>query len=419
MSLPASFSPSLYIQITDLPGTHVGDYRVKSKQARLNDLKAFIFSEPVADPARLKEIRAADLDELLTAAEGNRAKGGGASEKDKIALLREMADIDSAAVSNSGDDAEAPADAKVTGGEEAPVIDERQVDRVNRRFRERLEDEFSYIYGPGLVKQVALVFDLKEVEQKQKVYDKLRAKLESQIDRYLTRMRLLGLREEEDRIRSQSELADLPAGTSRATSVYTEAPEHAPDMTPKERAALAKRRAKVKFTERDQTGVCLPFAQQWAKDKYKGEGMRPKKEALTYFIEALQNARQELLDAQRRAPRDIAPSCFVTFRDRWACSAATAALHRRTTTAWITQPAPDAEDVVWSNLRLRGWERGIRWFVTTSIIALIVINFTVIITFVQGEIPTRFSFMIRSAKPTCLSARANKRLICKVFRHTR
>jgi hypothetical protein len=65
-------------------------------------------------------------------------------------------------------------------------------------------------------------------------------------------------------------------------------------------------------------------------------------------------------DAAAASEGAYAPAAFVTFKERSAATAAAAGMHSHDECAWRVQPAPGTDEIVWSNLGMRHWQRVVR-----------------------------------------------------------
>jgi hypothetical protein len=50
---------------------------------------------------------------------------------------------------------------------------------------------------------------------------------------------------------------------------------------------------------------------------------------------------------------------------------------------WKTSPAPAPAEILWNNVQLRSWERGIRYLLNWGIVFTLIICFVPIVAFVQ------------------------------------
>ncbi|GLC51875.1 hypothetical protein PLESTB_000558000 [Pleodorina starrii] len=97
-------------------------------------------------------------------------------------------------------------------------------------------------------------------------------------------------------------------------------------------------------------------------------GVRPVRvEALVFWSERLRALVGQIGEAQARTRGlQATPAAFVTFSSRKAQVIAASSLHQHVEFLWRVQPAPDAAEVLWANLRMRSWERMLRQLASWS-----------------------------------------------------
>ena len=126
----------------------------------------------------------------------------------------------------------------------------------------------------------------------------------------------------------------------------------------------------------------IPVPPGWVYDRY---GAKPVSvDELEYLILKLENLRERVNSAQHRAIETVVPTAFVTFTTRWAQVVSSTSMHHHFETVWRTEGAPSPNEVVWENLKWRGWERSVRRTFVWSAFFLLVAFFMVPITLVQA-----------------------------------
>lgn len=104
--------------------------------------------------------------------------------------------------------------------------------------------------------------------------------------------------------------------------------------------------------------VTGPTMGAWGTEKY---GKKPKKvDAFEFYIDRLEYLRSEILKEQVEAKKKDYSSAFVTFKTRRTQVIASQVMMSEDLSTWVTRPAPQPEEIIWNNLRLRLPERQIR-----------------------------------------------------------
>ena len=87
----------------------------------------------------------------------------------------------------------------------------------------------------------------------------------------------------------------------------------------------------------------------------------------------------------RQAEADVTaePTAFVTFRSRVAQTIASTALQDHDTGAWTVAPAPGPDEIIWTNLGMRAWLRGIRSLIVNAAYICIILFYGLPVTALQ------------------------------------
>jgi len=78
---------------------------------------------------------------------------------------------------------------------------------------------------------------------------------------------------------------------------------------------------------------------------------------LQWHLDRLEGAHRKLKLARAAATERPSPAAFVTFTSRWPAVVAATALHTQDETVWRLQAAPNPDEVIWTALHRRLWER--------------------------------------------------------------
>ncbi|KAJ8771370.1 hypothetical protein K2173_026547 [Erythroxylum novogranatense] len=89
-------------------------------------------------------------------------------------------------------------------------------------------------------------------------------------------------------------------------------------------------------------------------------------------------------DLNLASPENECPSAFVFFKTRYAAVVATRMLQTANPMLWVTQMAPEAQDILWSNLSIPYRQMWLRKIATILASAVFMFIFLVPVTFVQG-----------------------------------
>lgn len=120
---------------------------------------------------------------------------------------------------------------------------------------------------------------------------------------------------------------------------------------------ISKKNRKIELKPKKLTVIGAKLG-PWGREKY---GLKPKKvDAFEYYQDRLAFLWSEIEAAQEEAKTAVWPTAFVTFTRRTAQVVASGALVCEDLSAWRCQAAPRPPEVVWSNLRMRAWERTTR-----------------------------------------------------------
>ena len=104
--------------------------------------------------------------------------------------------------------------------------------------------------------------------------------------------------------------------------------------------------------------VTGPTMGAWGMEKY---GKKPQKvDAFEFYIDRLEYLRSEILKEQMEAKQKEYPAAFVSFKTRRTQVIASQVMMSEDLTTWVTKPAPQPEEIIWNNLRMRSGERQIR-----------------------------------------------------------
>lgn len=141
---------------------------------------------------------------------------------------------------------------------------------------------------------------------------------------------------------------------------------------------------KNKPVEQPKTAVVPMKMGKWGTDTY---GQKPcKVPVLDFNIARMEQLKKTILEKQAEAKTKPASSAFVTLKNRVKQTLAATALVHHDTSSWLTREAPAPEEVVWSNLRWRGWERALREVAMVALYITLVLLFMIPVTALQGMI---------------------------------
>jgi hypothetical protein len=76
-------------------------------------------------------------------------------------------------------------------------------------------------------------------------------------------------------------------------------------------------------------------------------------------------------------------AAFVTMSSRQMQSSVAMGMLSYNEGYWKTSPAPAPAEIIWNNVQLRGWERGIRQLMSWGLVVALIIFFVPIVAFVQ------------------------------------
>ncbi|KAI8112616.1 hypothetical protein M9434_003937 [Picochlorum sp. BPE23] len=104
--------------------------------------------------------------------------------------------------------------------------------------------------------------------------------------------------------------------------------------------------------------VAGPTMGKWGMEKY---GKKPQKvDAFEFYVDRLEYLRSEILKEQVEAKKKEYPAAFVSFKTRRTQVIASQVMMSEDLSTWVTKPAPQPEEIIWNNLRMRSAERQIR-----------------------------------------------------------
>ncbi|KAK9809699.1 hypothetical protein WJX73_006828 [Symbiochloris irregularis] len=190
-----------------------------------------------------------------------------------------------------------------------------------------VEEEFVHLY-PGEIKAIHMVYDADDLDDLVSEYDKLKGKALDLIDTYATKMR------------------------------------------------------KGKKVKRKTTRVIGWKYGTWGQENY---GKKPVKvDALDWYMARITQLRKEILQETPGATDVASSTAFVTFSNRRAQMMASQCMQHHDQRAWHVQTAPGADEIVWSNLKWRSWERRWRAYVIWTLFALLALFYYIPIGAVQA-----------------------------------
>lgn len=125
---------------------------------------------------------------------------------------------------------------------------------------------------------------------------------------------------------------------------------------------IGKLRRKIDIDPKKRKMVTLlpALAPAWAREKYSVGAKPVKVDALEYMPLELERLRDEVKDKAAHASESYLPAAFVTFNDRYTQTLASTGLHSHDELCWRVQAAPSADEIIWSNLGIRHWQRIVR-----------------------------------------------------------
>ena len=199
------------------------------------------------------------------------------------------------------------------------------------RLEEIVFKQFRDVYPNGLVKCANVIYDTTTLEKLFSDYNKITEKLEDLIDHYVSKL--------------NEGIIDVD---------------------------IIKKRI-------------VPLLEgSWAVEAF---GSKPLEvDLLEYFVLKLQSLKIRMTEERFAMTQWHVPAAFVTFRSRWAQTIAATAFHHHFPTFWNAQAAPHPEELIWENLKLRGWERTVRLLAAWISFTCLCLFFIVPVTFVQGLI---------------------------------
>eukprot|EP00210_Caulerpa_lentillifera_P002275 g2185.t1 len=171
------------------------------------------------------------------------------------------------------------------------------------------------------------------------------------------------------------------SGLEKLLKKYNEALEQLEDLIDHYRQKLNK--GWIEITRKRKRLVPLVEG-KWAVERF---GNKPiEVDLMMFYVEELQSLKNRIIEAQEKIEDVPVPAAFVTFTTRWAQVIAATSLHHHFQFFWQVQEAPDPDELVWTNLNFRSWERYLRKFAIWTEFALLCIFFMVPIGFAQGMI---------------------------------
>ena len=144
-----------------------------------------------------------------------------------------------------------------------------------------------------------------------------------------------------------------------------------------------KKRAKMKKRMSTVTGATMG---EWGREKY---GLKPKKvDAFEFYVDRLEYLRAEILKEQESAKKKYHPASFVVFKTQKAQVVASQVMMSEDLSTWLCKPAPQPQEILWDNLRMRAHERNIRQKIFTISFWALMLFFMIPVTAVQVLIST-------------------------------
>lgn len=241
--------------------------------------------------------------------------------------LKTVASTVTKAVNKSPDADEAAADLV---GEDVLFPQEGALEKIKSgaTSKELVDDEFKATYGADEVVSVNPVYNQSALEPLVGAYDKTKGQLEDLLDHYESRLR------------------------------------RRKPVTPK------------------QVRVVGAMLGPWGKEKY---GMKPVKvDALEFYPARLEELKRQIREQEPLCKADYYPTSFVTFNKRYTQAVASTGLHSHDESIWKIQEAPGEEEIVWSNLRMRSWERTLRGAAMWALFVAMVLFYGIVCAAIQS-----------------------------------
>ncbi|KAK9852109.1 hypothetical protein WJX84_005426 [Apatococcus fuscideae] len=120
----------------------------------------------------------------------------------------------------------------------------------------------------------------------------------------------------------------------------------------------------------------------WGMQKY---GKKPVKvDQLDFWPARLTQLRQEITAEQPRVQDMPLPNAFITFKHRREQVVASMAMQHPDQRHWKVSAAPAPSDLVWGNIRLKGWQRHLRFILWWTLFVLLALFYTVPVGAIQA-----------------------------------
>lgn len=144
-----------------------------------------------------------------------------------------------------------------------------------------------------------------------------------------------------------------------------------------------KKKKKMKKQSKKVVGVTMG---EWGTEKY---GKTPKTvDTFEFYIDRLEYLRSEILKEQVLAKEKPFPSSFVSFKTRKAQVIASQTMMSEDLSTWICKAAPQPQEILWGNLRMRAMERNIRSKIFTASFWVLMLFYMIPVSAVQVLIST-------------------------------
>lgn len=109
------------------------------------------------------------------------------------------------------------------------------------------------------------------------------------------------------------------------------------------------------------------------------------------FLEwQLNDLYEQILLKQKEAMSKDSSAAFVTFRKRLTQVQASSALQYHDKTYWHTEAASGPQEIIWSNLTYRGWERSIRFILAWALFTAMLLFYTIPIVAIQAFLQIKY-----------------------------
>lgn len=145
--------------------------------------------------------------------------------------------------------------------------------------------------------------------------------------------------------------------------------------------SLMRRNKKIK---KKTTKIIPATLGEWAVEAFGQSTLPINVDLLEFQIKKLQHLKIKIQQEQIKAKDTEVSAAFVTFTNRWAQVVGGTALIHHFQTVWRSSAAPHPDDIYWTNLKWRGWERLTRTILTWTLFILLCLFYVIPVGFVQS-----------------------------------